>query len=448
MPSIHARMSIYYPLLNSTRESRQDIVQLLKTGLEKLATQAPFLAATAALDALTKRGTLATTGHDDGIAFLATGVDTIRTDLPSYEELERERFAPWKLPKGKTYPESLINPISTTQGHDAGLPACIFQINFIQGGLILTAALHHFVADGPSIDLIFRAWVAQCQGHSFSLETDRTILSSPRTPHSSEGLKLEQAMNARGCKVDSTQPDPNNPWSNLLAAPIKSAVLRFSRNALTTLKSEILAQRPSTPVSTSDCLYAIIWAGLVRAKATLAENKDEKESWTVFPVSFRSRRIPEFPSNFIGNATFLNGAVLPIDKLKNSEALPDAAVALRKVIENVDSAYLADGISWVNSIDEPSMRTWMSNPPRKMDAAFTSWSGLTPYNNWDFGFGRPTALRPPASPIPFVYLLPSKTDTTGEESFDVVIAATEQVHKLLMSDTEFRRYATDYHPEE
>ncbi|KAF7164909.1 hypothetical protein CNMCM5623_009309 [Aspergillus felis] len=447
MPKVHARMSMHYQLSESTRQSRKDIVQLLKTGLEKLASQVPCLAATVAFDAVSKRGTMKMAGDDDGVLLLVTGADAVRTDLPSYAELERERFAPWKLPKGKAYPEALINPIAAGKGHDGGLPACIFQLNFIEGGLILTAAFHHFLVDGPSVDLLFRAWAAHCQGKDeIPLYTDRSILSSLKRPDASEVQRLEHAMTARGCMVNSTKPDPDNPWSNLMAEPTKSAVISFSREAIMALKAKIAAQKPSTPVSTADCLHAICWTGLTRAKAALAEGENEMDSWTVFPVTFRTRSFPEFPINFIGNTTFMSGAVLPVGRLKAPEGPIDAAVALRNIIDKVDATFLEDGLAWVDSIDDFSTRSWLSSPPRKIDSGFTSWACLK-YHNWDFGFGRPAALRPPASPIPYVFPLAGKTDAHGKEVIEVVIAATEETHRLLMKDVEFQRYTTDYHLE-
>jgi hypothetical protein len=439
-------MSMFYPLVDSTKESRRDIVLLLKAGLEKLASQLPCLAATAALDPVSKRGTLKTTGSDDGVLFLVTGADAIRTDLPSFAELERERFGPWKLPKGKTYPEALINPVTSIQGHDSALPGCIFQLNFIEGGAILTAAFHHYVADGPSVDHIFRGWGAQCQGRSIPLFTDRTLLISPKPSDPSKIPELERAMTARGCMVDSTKPDPDNPWSNLMGEPTKTAIISFPRKAVAALKADVAVQRSSVKVSTHDCLHAICWAGLVRAKVALGVDTEAKDSWTVFPVSFRSSYNPGFPKNFIGNGTLLNGAVLSIEKLKASEGSIDAAVALRNVVKNVDAGYVEDAMAWLSSIEEPSTRTWMTSPPRKMDVGLTSWACLN-YHTWDFGFGPATSLRPPASPIPFVFPLPGKTDNDGEEVFEVAIAATEKAHKLLMKDVEFQRYVKDYYLE-
>ncbi len=102
--------------------------------------------------------------------------------------------------------------------------------------------------------------------------------------------------------------------------------------------------------------------------------------------------------------------------------------------------------AWVNSIDDFSTRSWLSSPPRKMDAGFTSWACLK-YHGWDFGFGPPVALRPPASPIPYVFPLSGKTDSCGKELLEVVIAATEETHKMMMKDVEFQRYVTDYYLE-
>ncbi|KAF4993390.1 hypothetical protein FGRMN_6519 [Fusarium graminum] len=447
MTNVHTRMTIYYQLPRSNRESRQDIVQRLKTGLEKLASQVPCLTATITIDSISKRGLMKTAGDDDAILLLVRGAETVSPDLPSFAHLERERFAPWVLPKGKIYPDALINPVPLFEGQDEGLPACVFQVNFIEGGLILTTAIHHFVADGPSIDLLFQAWAAHCRDGNYELWTDRTILSGPNSPDEVDTQELERIMVSRGCKVDSTQADPDNPWSNFMAEPTKSAIVSFSGRAIASLKSQVKAQSQSISVSTSDCLHAVLWAGLLRAKTTMLKDKVEGESWAIFPVNFRTHRIPEFPANYIGNASFLNGVVLPIEQLKGLGGPHQAAIALRRTIQNVDSAYLSDGKAWANSIQDPSTRTWLTNPPRAMDTAFASWASLTSYHTWDLGFGRPVALRPAPQPLPFVIVLPVKTDKDGDDLFEVNIVATEETHRILMADTGFRQYVSDYYLE-
>lgn len=269
MTNVHTRMTIFYQLSNSTKESRREIVHLLKTGLEKLASQVPCLTSTITFDPVSKRGTMKTTGNHDAILLRIKGTDIVCTDLPSYSELEHGRFAPWTFPQNEIFPEDLINPVPVMQGQEGGLPACIFQVNFIDGGLILTTTIHHFVADGPSIDLILQALAAHCKGGNLPLYTNRTILSNPKRPNQLEHLELEQALVARGCKVDSTRPDPENPWSNWLGLRTKSAIIAFSRKAIASLKADVTSHHPSTPVSTSDCLHAICWTSLLRAKATL-----------------------------------------------------------------------------------------------------------------------------------------------------------------------------------
>lgn len=110
--------------------------------------------------------------------------------------------------------------------------------------------------------------------------------------------------------------------------------------------------------------------------SALGEDAGVENSASVFPVSFRSNYNPTFPKNYIGNGTLFNGAKLPIATLKSPEGQLDAAVALRNVTKNVDAAFVQDAKAWLSSIEEPATRTWMTSPPRKMDAAVTSWACL------------------------------------------------------------------------
>ncbi|KAM0704708.1 hypothetical protein Q7P35_007494 [Cladosporium inversicolor] len=442
MPKVHARITSFYALPDSSPTTRREIVDKLKGGLEKLVSQVPCLAGKISIDSKTHRASLDYLGDEDGIYFLATGVENVRTDLPSYAALDNQRFAPWLLPKGSTYPESLINAMASYGGHTRRLPASIFQLTFIEGGLILTAALHHFVVDGPSVELVFRAWVAHCHGSSIPLSTDRSFISRADKPSVSETKALEAALAARGCAIESTKPDPNNSWSSLLSAPMKSAVIAFSRTAIEKLRDSINESNADVRVSTSDCVQALIWTELVRANlASATEISGQQDSKSIFPISFRNRRIPEFPTNLIGNSFFVNSATLPVSRLIERCGLVQAAIALRKSIESVDEAYYATGISWLASLDEPTTRTWLSNPPRKLDAGFTSWAGMSSYSHWDFGFGCAQALRPPVSPIPYVVLLPSKPlpDASGA-SMEAVIGASEVTLTALLKEEEFLHY--------
>lgn len=104
MPKVHARITAFYALPNSSPSLRRKIVDKLKGGLERLASQVPCLAGKLEIDSNTYRASLDYLGDEDGIHFLATGIDNVRTDLLSYAALEDQRFAPWLLPKGSTYP--------------------------------------------------------------------------------------------------------------------------------------------------------------------------------------------------------------------------------------------------------------------------------------------------------------------------------------------------------
>ena len=447
MPKYHVRTTLFYELPNSTQESRETIVESLKSGLEKLAEQIPHLTGRVVYDANRNRGTLKTTGSDDGIVLVTTGVDEVRSDFAPFVELKKVRFAPWKIPENKTYPEALVSPMTAFEGHDTGLPACIFQLTFIEGGLIVGMATHHLVVDGTSVDLIIQAWAAQCRGTFIPVYTDRSVLLGPNEPDYSRTSDLEQAMIRRGCMVNSTKVDPENPWTNfLMSDPTKAAIVRFSAKSLRDLQAKIKAEDPTKSISTADCLQAICWKALTKAKLQHPDNENAKESWSVFPITFRSHRIPEVPQNYIGNCILMNGTSLPVEELQSDKGAVKAAMALRSAVERVDSAYLKEAIAWVNDIADPNARTFLTSPPKKMDCGVTSWA-YTKYAKWDFGFGLPTAVRPPNLSASYMFILPARMDLDSEPCFEAYIAATDETHRLLLADKDFQGYLTDYYLE-
>lgn len=83
-PRVHARMSVIYQLSNSTKQSRRDIVPRLKSALELLPSQVPYLAATAAMDPELQRRAVETTGNNNGLSSSLSALIPCSTDLSSY----------------------------------------------------------------------------------------------------------------------------------------------------------------------------------------------------------------------------------------------------------------------------------------------------------------------------------------------------------------------------
>jgi hypothetical protein len=132
------------------------------------------------------------------------------------------------------------------------------SFTLIEDGLILKSAFHHFVVDGPSVELIVQAWVAHCRGEMIPVLTDRNILHSAEKVNHDRMAELEQELAKRGCQIDSTRQDPANSWADLSKAPMKSAVIGFSRTAVSALKGHVTAERPGIRVSPADCVHALV----------------------------------------------------------------------------------------------------------------------------------------------------------------------------------------------
>lgn len=77
-------MSVFYQLSNSTKQSRRDIVPRLKSSLELLPSQVPYLAATAAMVSELQRGAVETTGNNNGLSSSLSALIPCSTDLSSY----------------------------------------------------------------------------------------------------------------------------------------------------------------------------------------------------------------------------------------------------------------------------------------------------------------------------------------------------------------------------
>lgn len=89
--------------------------------------------------------------------------------------------------------KQLFSPLGENAGDDA-TTLSTFQVTFIEGGLILTAAVHHNCSDGPSCNGLLTTWAensaAASRGEPFSpidvANTSRDQLSAPsRAPNAS-----------------------------------------------------------------------------------------------------------------------------------------------------------------------------------------------------------------------------------------------------------------------
>ncbi|CAJ2508801.1 Uu.00g138270.m01.CDS01 [Anthostomella pinea] len=112
-------------------------------------------------------------------------------DFPSFAYLEQNDFPVQLLEGHKLLPKSvtekqLFSPLGENADEDTIISA--FQINFIRGGLILAAAIHHNCSDGTGCNGFLKTWAkssaAARLGAPFEpidrAALDRARLSAPR----------------------------------------------------------------------------------------------------------------------------------------------------------------------------------------------------------------------------------------------------------------------------
>lgn len=122
-------------------------------------------------------------------------------------------------------------------------------------------------------------------------------------------------------------------------------ILIFTASNLAILKEQVTQLIPAnTWVSTSDCLTALIWVAIMRArKSRLPESGTARFT---FAVDARNKVSPPLMKEYIGNAIVHTVATCPLSALVagesiNPSALTTAAIAIRAAVRAVDASYIS-----------------------------------------------------------------------------------------------------------
>ncbi|KAK8067456.1 hypothetical protein PG996_006568 [Apiospora saccharicola] len=182
-------------------------------------------------------------------------IKDLTADLPSYGDLQQQRFPLEKLSTAQ------LSPVGVMPEPPA--PVMAAQANFIQGGLLLTVALHHTAGDASAFAAILSVWARNTAAgtsgsHDFAtydaLSNDRSRLMQGTPPPSMESfpeyvLRPEENQQ-KVFLVDDKAPPPSGAFQ---LPPMACRIFYFSGAKLADLKQEASAY------STNDALGAFLW---------------------------------------------------------------------------------------------------------------------------------------------------------------------------------------------
>ena len=448
-PRSYVRLAMIWPFDNS---KEVEAAERIRTALHCLFVRYPYLAGYLVM-------TLGTEGADTQLNSMEIQYpNTIRSvgapqyvvnhpskhDFPyTYDELQAEG-----MPGSK-----LVNGLLTTAPHIPDLskaqPVVSVTANFFQGGLILHLSFLHIIGDGTGMHLFLTEWCDLLRNGTLpdtvhrKLVADRSFLLQPKAmvdpnpfPVGYDMVKPEEGPTGINSvkKVNNTH-------------PVSARVFSFSHDRLHGLKDALNETVGSSEkdfwISTNDCINALLWLYVTRARA---QDIKEIPNTTYFtPVDVRHKRFElGLREDYPGNATMIAQVTLPTSDFwaspshdsedapmthsapdtpmqemlgdtiarnftkvtvkdhKDFHMLTKLASILRKSINDVDTTYVQERLSFMaNILPKAHLVRWNFRNYFGPDFFCTSWVNFGADTIWGIPgtlSKHPTSLRKPYCP--------------------------------------------------
>lgn len=341
-------------------------------------------------------------------------------------------IAPFAVLEKAGFPVSMIPADVTETWPSLPVPATIrpapvaaLQLNFIQGGLILTVTNHHTMIDGTGL-LVFRRMLATLMDGRPIPEDDIAAANLDRTrviPLLAPGEPIKDHSHLI------RRPQQSPPVSASPPPSAKWRVFRITRKAAVEIRSlagdrNSPAWIPTVPrVSTNDVLAAFCWQRIAAARLPilLKRRPHERSPLGRFGRAIDARRTMGIPSSYMGHMVYHAVLWLPLETVA-STPLPFLACALRQALNEANNPWAVRSYATFLS-REPDRSRLLYGGPQNPETDI-GLSSLVTSLDWErqptlrFGplLGSPVAWRK-ANHAPFpgcVYFLDTERKVTGE----------------------------------
>ncbi|CAO3628149.1 unnamed protein product [Cunninghamella blakesleeana] len=438
LTSLYTQISFCYSVTDESAYST--IVDKLTKGLEQLIVAFPWVAGKV-------EGTKIMPYLDCASASQLIKVKDYRKDtsVPTMDDYRKARF-PIHM-----FDEAIVAPCKTISYFDfknKESPVLLIQVNYIQGGLILTFNANHQVMDMIGQAEIMSLISKACHGESFTEEEiiignlDREHIIPLLSEEEQKNINIDHQIKKPSTTTESSPPPtpPSCQWANFI----------FEKGSLDQLKS--IASKDLLDgidfISTDDAMTAFIWQSITRARLPrLQQSKDYDLTTKVsqFARAIDVRKFLNIPSNFIGtiqNMTYHQYNVQELGSLSPSDeqsiSLGHIASNLRLEVDPKTSTLkqktreLATLLSITN--DKSSIST-TATLDTSTDIMLSSWAKVNCYSlDFNLGLGLPESVtRPSFVPVEsLIYFLPKNLKG------DVVVS-------ICLRDDDMERLKNDQH---
>jgi hypothetical protein len=341
--------------------------------------------------------------------------------------------------------EVLLCSVPPVPQSSSPVPAALAQANFISGGLLLSICLHHGVTDGRGAFLFISAFSDACRsgGTATSIPCiDPTSLRRTEAFHASlegaPGSHLAYKSLTEGASLGGT-------LASASEDSITNRLFVFSNARLKQLKESLMAHLPDPVnewVSTNDCLAALLWSTITRAR--LPNIFASNTSSFAVAVDVRKRANPPLSPTYAGAAVVHSIATSDIPVLTDASTpsqLAQLALKIRKSLHAVDNEYISQTVSLSEAFPDVREFGFKIAPVYGPDLILTSWKDFS-YYGLDFGeLGKPQWARKPWSRhAAVIVVLPKDKSVEADRGLEVILLLREDDMDRLMDDTQFMQW--------
>ncbi|KAF5677354.1 trichothecene 3-o-acetyltransferase [Fusarium heterosporum] len=429
---IYTQISLCFPVADQSEHPA--IITTLETGLLRLSEAFPWVAGQVKCDAKEGSSDIFSVKPFEKTPRLV--VKDLRDD-PSAPTMEGLRKAGCPM---SMFDENVIAPRKTLPlgpdySPDDPEPALLFQLNFIEGGLILTVNAQHACLDFTGQDEVIRLLSKACRDEPFTQEEISTMNLDRKTiVPLLENYELGSELDHQLVKASPSTEQPTPPTP----PPSSWACFSFSPQALSNLKREAMHDLHASKefVSTDDALSAFVWQSVTRVRL----DRVDASTSTLFCRAVDVRTHLDVPKRYPGmlqNMTYSDSTLSQIAY----ESLGQVALRLRRELYAPKLRQRTQAmLTYLHNQDNKSVMSLTADVNPSTDIMLSSWAktGLWGYD-FGFGLGLPESVRRPRlEPCEsLVYLLPKRPD--GE--ITVAISLRDEDLDRLREDAKWKESA-------
>ena len=358
---------------------------------------------------------------------------------------------------------NVLLPIEQFYFVDSPLDVFKVQANFIQGGLLLSIAVHHFATDASGVSTVVRALASQCRRAQFPQnvidglsEKIESFKLSPRKFDRSPFYNWTQPGDISALKayslLDKAPPKPA--WMTEKEGPVSSETFRLSPLAIKSLKDAASNVRHPDQftngdaavtlepyITTHDAVCGLLWRTIIISRHKNAIVSLNESSNFKMPVDFRHLLDPPLAPDYIGNAFMQMSATLPVSTLIGTNGLTFAAHSIRRGVSEINKETARIYVKIIGQAPDPRNMSANIDDITGPQLLLTSWRKFSDVA-LDFGekLGTYEAFRLPHKGL--TNGCPVVLPTLPDGSWEVALTLDREIMEGLKGDETWAKYTT------